>query len=287
MKNIKKLQVWFVAVAVTSTAMAEPFRVMTYNVLYGFNKKQSIVEGTEWIASRNTDVLALQELKGFNQQRLEDAAKKWGHDHALIFDRKGGFPQGLTSKTPIELIEQIQPEDNPKLRGTLHCKTAEMHFFVVHFDPRNYLNRQKEVAAVAERIKPLVAAGEKIVVLGDFNAHSPEDRAIMQTKTALLDKWREKESNRNRSFNDAGELDYSVMQTLFDAGLIDPAQKPIGTFPTRLHFPEVTDAEFDGRLNRIDFILVNEPLAKGVVSYPRDEVLNVISDHYPVVLDLK
>lgn len=268
---------------------AEPFKVMTYNVWLGFNKKKNLEAGADWIASQDCDVLALQELKGFNQARLEAAAKKWGHEYALIFDRKGGFPQGVTSKTQIELVEQIQPENDPKLRGTLYCKTAGIHFFVVHFDPRNYLRRQKESAAVANRVKPLVEADEKVVVLGDFNAHSSVDKESIFIKTVLLEKWRakEKEGARYRSFNQNGELDFSVMQTLFDAGLVDPAVAPLPTFPTRLHFPDASQEEFEGLQQRIDFILVSSPLADGTVTYPRDEVLNEISDHWPVVLELK
>ena len=266
---------------------AQPLKMMTYNVFYGFNKKKSLHEGAAWIKSQNTDVLALQELKGFNQERLETAAKKWGHDYALIFDRKGGFPQGLTSKTPIEKIEQIQPDNNPKLRGTLHCKTADIHFFVVHFNPHNCLRRQKESGAVAERVKPLVDAGEKVIVLGDFNAHSPADKGVLATKTDLLERWRTKEGGKYRSFDQNGELDFSVLQTLFDAGLIDPAVASLPTFPTRLLFADVSQEEFEGRQQRIDFILVNAPLAGGTVSYPRNEMLNKVSDHYPVALEIK
>ncbi len=286
---MKRLILVLLVFSYAVAASAEPLKVMTYNVWLGFNKKQNLELGAEWIASQNTDVLALQELKGFNQDQLEAAAKKWGHAYAVIFARKGGFPQGLTSKTPIELVGQIQPENDPKLRGTLHCKTAGIHLFVVHFDPRNYLRRQKESAAVADRVKPLTEAGEKVIVLGDFNAHSIADREIMATKTALLEKWRAKEKTgaRYRSFDQNGALDFSVMQTLFDAGLVDPSVKPTPTFPTRLLFPDVTQEEFEGRQQRIDFILVSGPLAGGTLSYPRDEVLNKISDHYPVILEEK
>lgn len=273
-----------------STALSEPLRVMTYNVWLGFNKKQTLPKGTEWIGSQQTDVLALQELKGFNQERLEAAAKKWGHDHALIFDRKGGFPQGLTSKTPIEKIGQLQPEGGKGLRGTLHCKTAGIHFFVVHFDPRNYLNRQKEVAIVVQHVKPLLGAGERVVVLGDFNAHSIADKAELDEKFQLLEKWRakEKEGKRYRSFDEKGELDYSVVQSLLDAGLVDPVREPKGTFPTRILAPEDTEREHAAKRHRIDFILVDQQTATGAtIGYPRDEALHGISDHYPVVLEFK
>lgn len=270
------------------SVLGEPVKVMTYNVWLGFNKKQNLAMGTEWIASQDVDVLALQELKGFDVERLEGAAKSWGHDYAVIFDRKGGFPQGLTSKTPIQKIEQILPEDNPKLRGTLHCKTAGIHFFVVHFDPRNYLNRQKEAEAVAVRVKPLIDAGEKVVVLGDFNAHSRADKHVIEAKVNLLEKWREKEKEgaRYRSFDENGELDYTVIQTLFDAGLIDPAVGPKATFPTRLLFRETPDAEFVELQQRIDFILVSGAFGEAKIHYPRDPALDRISDHYPVIMSV-
>ncbi|WP_168433132.1 endonuclease/exonuclease/phosphatase family protein [Pontiella sulfatireligans] len=273
----------FLAVSV----VAEPFQMMTYNVWLGFNKKQNLEEGAKWIASQECDVLALQELKGFDSERLEAAAKKWGHPYALIFDRKGGFPQGLTSKTPIERIEQIMPNNDPRLRGTLHCKTAGMHFFIVHFDPRNYLRRQKEAAAVADRVEVLVEGGEKVIVLGDFNAHSVADKEAMASKTPLLEKWRAKEGGALRAFNENGELDFSVLQSLFDAGLVDPSRNPVPTFPTRLLFGEMPAEEFAGLQQRIDFILVSPPLAGGTIRYPRDPALDQISDHYPVVLEIE
>jgi len=266
---------------------AEIRRVMTYNVFLGFNKKQSLEIGAEWLKAQNCDVLALQELKGFNQERLETAAQTWGHDYAVIFDRKGGFPQGLTSKFPIEKVAQIQPENNPKLRGTLHCNVGDIHFFVVHFDPRNYLNRQKEANAVAEVVAPLIRSGEQVVVLGDFNAHSPADKEVMSSRAELLAKWREREDGRHRSFDANGELDYSVLQTLLDAGLQDPSSRFVATFPSRLNFPEVSSVELDRMSQRIDYILVSRPLEHGRLLYPRDKILDQISDHYPVVLSFE
>ena len=276
-----------IALFMAGSALAEPLRVMTYNVWLGFGKKKTIDAGIKWIASQNCAVIALQELKGFNQKRLKIVAQKWGHNYAVIFDRKGGFPQGLTSKTPIEKIEQIQPENNPKLRGTLHCKTAGIHFFIVHFDPHNYLHRRKEASAVAKRVIPLVKTGEKVIVLGDFNAHSIADKEFLASQTVLLEKLRAKEDSRHRAFDENGNLDFSTVQTLLDAGLTDPSTHSLPTFPTRLLFQETDPAEFSCLQERIDFILVSPPLAGGIILYPRDEVLNTISDHYPVIFELK
>ncbi|VGO16286.1 hypothetical protein PDESU_04877 [Pontiella desulfatans] len=282
-----RISIGILAGLLVSAVVAEPLKVMTYNVWLGFNKKQHLEAGAEWIAAQHVDVLALQELKGFNQERLETAAKSWGHCYAMIFDRQGGFPQGLTSKTPIEKVEQIQPENNPKLRGTLHCKTAGMHFFVVHFDPRNYLRRQKEARAVVERVAPLVEAGEKVVVLGDFNAHALSDKSQLAKQAGLLEKWLAKEGGSHRAFDDAGNLDFSVVQLFLDAGLVDLSVNPPATFPTRLHFPDMSAEEFEGLGQRIDYIFTSSALAGGSIIYPRAAVLDTISDHYPLLLELK
>ena len=78
-----------------------------------------------------------------------------------------------------------------------------------------------------------------------------------------------------------------MLQTLFDAGLVDPAIDAVGTFPTRLLDSDITDDELNSLMQRIDFILVSTHFPKCVVSYPRDSILDKISDHYPVVLQVK
>lgn len=287
--HIRLLLFRLLPLALALNLCAEPLQVMTYNVWLGFNKKQTLPAGIEWLKTQEVDVLALQELKGFKQQSLEATAKQWGHDYAVIFQRQGGFPQGLTSKTPIEKLGQIQPDGKASLRGTLHCKTAGIHFFVVHFDPRNYLNRQQEVAAVAAVAQPLIEAGERVIVLGDFNSHSSRDLDFLKGQTALMEKWRSKETEKkgSRSFNESGELDTSVLQTLFEIGMVDPAENPKSTFPTRILFPDTPDVEFDGMQQRIDFILVSENLENGSETlYPRDAAVHQIADHYPVLLKL-
>jgi len=261
---------------------------MSYNVWLGFDRKQNLDKATTWIAAQHTDVLALQELKGFSQERLETAAKKWGHPHALIYERKGGFPQGVSSKTPIELVEQIRPEGADNLRGTLHCRTAGIDFFVVHFDPRNFLRRRLEAAAVTKRAAPLVEAGKPVIVLGDFNAHSDRDREMLEARPELLEMWRQKEKEEKnfRAFDNDGRPDFSVLRTLLDAGLADPATTPRGTFPTRILAPDESPEQHAARLERIDFILADPGTMKrgATLSFPRDQVLDEISDHYPVLL---
>ncbi|MBT6102439.1 MAG: hypothetical protein HOH62_00925, partial [Verrucomicrobia bacterium] len=112
----------------------ETLKIVNWNVLYGFNYKKSVKQGANWIKKQAADVVALQELNGHNQVGLKEVAAEWGHDHAAIL-KKGGFPVGLTSSQPIEVIERRVKGFH---HGYLHCKTHGIHFFVVHFWPGKY-----------------------------------------------------------------------------------------------------------------------------------------------------
>ncbi|MDA7619379.1 hypothetical protein N8655_02105, partial [bacterium] len=103
----------------------ETLKVVNWNVLYGFNHQKSVKQGANWIKKQAADVVALQELNGHNQARLEEVAAEWGHDHAAIL-KKEGFPVGLTSSQPVEVIERRVKGFH---HGYLHCKTHGIHFF--------------------------------------------------------------------------------------------------------------------------------------------------------------
>ena len=59
----------------------------------------------EWIKNQHADVVALQELNGQTNESFKDLAEGWGHDHAVLL-KEEGFPVGLTSKMPVEVIEK-------------------------------------------------------------------------------------------------------------------------------------------------------------------------------------
>ena len=273
----------------TLSSMSGDLKIMTYNVWYGFEGKKNLDVGSKWIKSQDTDVLALQELKGFNKEQLSRAAHKWGHKYSVLSSRPSGFPLGLTSKMPIRVYEEINP--GPGYRLTLHCEIAGIHYFVVHFNPQNYRKRLVEAAAVANKVKALISSGEKVIVLGDFNAHSRMDKEVLSSQKYLLDKWgaKEKQNKKFKQLTEKGEVDFSVMDEFFNVGLKDLSRTSNRTFPTKILAPEDSVEQHKAKLQRIDFILVSPELAKkkAQIIYPEEERLHKISDHYPVILDFK
>jgi exodeoxyribonuclease-3 len=104
----------------TDPPKQEELKVINWNVLYGFNHKKSIEPDAAWIRYQNPDVLGLQELNKYTLESLSKMALEWGRAHSVRLKQKG-FPAGLTSKQPIEVIERRVEGFH---HGYLHCKTC-------------------------------------------------------------------------------------------------------------------------------------------------------------------
>ena len=272
--NIKMVFTTLISLVLTlsaSIATAEEkdsLKILNWNVLYGFNHKKSIKQGVNWIERQKPDVVALQELNGHKLNNLKNMAKQWGHDYAAILKEKG-FPVGLTSKQPIEVIERRVKGFH---HGYLHCRTYGIHFFVVHFWPK----KDHEAKAIIEKIKPLLKQGEKVVVTGDFNTYSEKDKEYLSTR-------------KNK------QPLYSVINMFEKNGFVDLVHKHDKdakySFPSPIIMPKwaKTLEEVESKRERIDFILADQNLQKFSTSATilTSKVLDKISDHYPVVVEFK
>ena len=280
---IRLLLLCFVLIS-THTASAEPLRILTYNVLYGFNHDKAPEIGAQWISEQNPDIVALQELNGFKQGTLEEIAKKWHHDHAIILKERG-FPVGLTANSEITVIEKGLDE---MWHGFLHCNVKGMNIFVVHLSPSQHAFRMKEAKLLCEKAKPLLDAGETVLFLGDFKCNSPLDQKWLDARPKneeALDKKTAQARTGNADPNSAVKAQFLAL------GLIDlvhvkqpTAELERGTFATRLLPQYQTDEQRKDKTWRIDFILADPVLAKRCTSarIPRDKQVDLVSDHYPV-----
>lgn len=251
-----------------------PFRVLTYNVLYGFNHGKSADLGARWIAGRYPDIVALQEMNGFTQDSLAALAKRWGHEHAVIL-KEDGFPVALTANSPIEVIEK-RLED--MWHGYLHCKVRGVHVFVVHLSPSKHEVRLREAGILTTKIKPLLANDERVLLMGDFNTNSPLDMQWLEPRPYVA-AWRQQEPEN-------ADPGYLTMRAFLEAGLFDLVRekRPTtevsrGTFATT-----IKEQARPGRQWRIDFILADPGLALRCIDARTtdDPLVHQISDHFPV-----
>ena len=245
----------------------ETLKIVNWNVLYGFNHKKSVKQGANWIKKQAADVVALQELNGHNQVGFKEVAAEWGHDHAAIL-KKGGFPVGLTSSQPIEVIERRVKGFH---HGYLHCKTHGIHFFVVHFWPGKYW----EADWILDKTAPLIERGEKVIILGDFNGNSRKDEDFLIANATL----------RKR--------DYTFVDKVEAKGFVDIVHKhdPEAKIsqPSSITIPRWTKdlKELKLKRYRIDFVFADKSFAEqshsGTISLAKE--IDTISDHYPVIVE--
>ena len=268
------------AVLTTLRLKRPPLRVISYNILEGFRGAASgnFPEGSErrkrvsgWLASQHPDVVAFQELNGYTQQQLQQEAATWGHPYAVTL-KEDGYIVGLTSKYAISVIERLRKDMH---HGMLHCRSDGVDYFVVHLSPFRFRHRQREVQQILQRVKQSLAEGRQAIVLGDFNAYSPADRANYDGNQSLLRRLRSSDERHDHVANlDRNQIDYSVIQSLLDAGLTDLYAK---------HRDEQATAR-----SRIDYIYASAGLAERSLSakWFVTEKHRKMSDHVPVSADV-
>ena len=264
-----KRVLFVLVVLVCQSVMAgdDTVKVISWNILYSFNHGESAERGIAWIKEQGVDVLALQELKGTKGAKLAKMAEKWGHGHSVILKEKG-FPVGLTSKEPIEVIEKRVKGFH---HGYLHCKTYGINFFVVHF----WRSKPNESKLILDKIKPLLERGERVVVLGDFNNRSRRDK-----------RGDDKEERPGA---------YTVTDRFEAAGFVDITHKhdkdALYSFGSPILIPKwaKTMEEVEARRKRIDFLFADKELSKSSVAgtIMHSKELDMMSDHYPVMAEFK
>ena len=266
-----------VAMLLIPTGLAQKtpaLRVVSYNVLVGFGNHrvgEPYRTGTErrknivaWLAEQKADVVALQEMNGFTEEKLRDLAAGWDHPYAIML-KESGYPTALTSKEPIVVIDR-------RLKGIHHgvmvCRTGGIDFVVVHLWPfKDEKQRLHEIEVALELYEKSRSEGREVVMLGDFNAVSPADvKHFSEAARTRLLRW-------NRELKD-GRPDTSVIQSVVDAGLVDIYGK---------HRPQGKELP----LPRIDFVFASPDLARLSRDgrWRTDPEALLDSDHPAVVAD--
>lgn len=268
--------------------------VMSYNIWNGFDwgkapdRKARVLK---WIRTKNPDVVALQELNGYNQEKLLNDAKTWGHCYAEIL-KTSGYPVGITSNQPIQIKERILENMH---HGALHCHTWGIDFMVVHLSPFSYKKRCEEVGIIQSRLSKLQTPQNRFIILGDFNALSPIDADLYQGNEALLESKRESEKQHQHVRNlSHGEFEYGVISSFLSIPSIDVVQKHTSGLDQRISCPTQVFENEPGKGRhpnsvRIDYILASPSLAKQCTNAKvenRDDTL-YLSDHYPVVAEFR
>lgn len=269
-------------------------KIITYNIWNGFDWGKDTARHerfVQWVRAQDPDVLALQELCGYTPEKLRKDAAAWGHSYSVLLKTEG-YPVGITSNQPIKPQEKLL---EGLWHGMLHVETHGIDFFVVHLSPADHQFRMREAGVITERVKAI--ENENFVILGDFNAVSPQDADLNKTKTSLLERYRRNDARNEKHDNlRDGYWDYAVMSTFLSLPAIDIGHRLAAaseryTFPTPVLVGQYYDdaAHVARSRHRIDYIMVSPELAKGTqaVQFFHDREVDRLSDHYPVGVELK
>ncbi len=287
--QLRKLFFCLALYITTGSGHGGELKLLTYNVWYGFTTdapghpaEQRHLEFRNWVKSQAPDIVALQELNGYTDEKLKADAAAWGHPYSALL-KTDGFPTGITSNQPITgVVRTLEGFHHGLLRAVTHGHTI----YVVHLHPSNWLTRRSEIKAIVSDLNMLDPdTRAKAIVLGDFNTFSTLDRDAYQQSDLEAFFASRDQSMGERNLLD-GRLDYQVTGTLESAGFTDivasrrkPGQRPFGSFPTRLRAHEEHGDE-----RRLDFIFVTPALAEKCLSARviDDDNTQLLSDHLPV-----
>lgn len=263
-----------------SSVNSQHVRIISYNIWNGFDWGKDTVRQAAlggWLHDQQADVVALQELCGYNEARLKKEAAAWGHDHVVLL-KESGYSVGLTSNEPIRVKEKMLDGLH---HGALHAETHGIDFLVIHLHPGDHEFRAKEVEILMLKLDQIRRQTDDYMVLGDFNEQSPLDAEMYRP---------------DNTFGDRRQAYYHVLARFMSNPLIDLVDKAGQALTERGSFPGLVLSQVQNesieslrsRLERIDFMMASPRLAPrlhraGVV---RTSPTDWLSDHYPVVADL-
>ena len=263
-------------IALAPPAADELTRVIGYNVLIGFNRAERIEETANWLRSRKPDVILFQEIARQSSESFARQAKLWDHSYAAVCKPWQDYSIGMTSKRPFEMLEM---RIDGLHHGYILARIDGVYYMSIHLSPFRYAVRIRETEIYAKRLKPLLAAGEKVIMMGDFNNPSPYDAARANSNAAALEARRYETRPHIENLRN-GFFDFQCMDNLLEAGLED-----VCFFWMKKHNyrPDVGV--------RIDMAMLSRNLEDQVVEAyvdtTRREFFQTLSDHYPVILTLK
>lgn len=269
-----------------STDTNSNFRLLTYNVWYGFTQvPERKAQWIKWMREQNPDVVSLQELNEYTPEKLAEDASNWGHKYTELLKTEG-FPTGVTSKYPIEDVQRYFEGFH---HGLLRVKIQNKYIYIIHLHPSNWETRNREMDWIISDINNL-PKGTPVILAGDFNTFSPDD-SIFYSNSQLEPFF----SARDETFNEfnlkEGKLDYSVIGKLLEYGFTDLENKMrsedyqfTGSFPTLIE----KEGEH-GDQRRLDYIFTDGETATTVVHAEiiADDVTLKLSDHLPMIVDFE
>ncbi len=278
--------------------MAEPLRIVSFNILEGFRpvageaseRRQIDRERADaalaLIGELAPDLLVLNEALFCRQHagRMVDYGELFGFPYqaAALYD--GAWGNAILSRYPIAKSEEMRIYNRSGLTALVNGPgngagdgPGDGRFTVASYHPHPHRYPDNKALDFARMIAGVTGP---LILCGDLNCINPEDKP---DRTALIEAFRNFTSAAETAVDTLIESGRMVFGALGECGLRD-AIPPAGrryTMPTDL-------ANLNkGSAIRIDHILVNRGIEVVDGAVVHSDASNRASDHHPVMIEFR
>ncbi len=288
MKHLIKAFIWcWFLTTFSAFAQEKTLKIISYNVLVGMKTDTSAEKSkfSKWFKQQKPDVVALQELTGFTQKKLESLARSYNHPYSILLIEGEKYPVGITSKYPITNVKKVT--DNMD-RGFIQADIKGQTFVVLHLSPFDYRTRGVEIDLVLANVKSQPHI-KNWLLMGDFNSVSPVDSLAYQDGRFIegLKKYEKRYPPIKKLVN--GKIDYTVIQKVIDQEFTDALKLFHTNFVKSIHPKKFQTKGSADNASRIDFVFASKQLKKKIkkAEILVDDFTDNYSDHYPMMIELE
>ncbi len=170
-----------------SGAARHDLTAMSWNVQYGTRTPEEQAAQLEGVA---TDVVALMEVEPDAAAAIKsDPTLTTNYPYRALAPRRGAWGLAFLSRYPTSGV--VSSDDPAYLDLIMATPRGDTHVIVAHprppeFDAYETSGRDATIAAIRARIDAALAAGDRVLVLGDFNT-SPTEPEYAVVTHALRD----------------------------------------------------------------------------------------------------
>jgi endonuclease/exonuclease/phosphatase family metal-dependent hydrolase len=277
-------------------------KVMWYNVLRGFHKKElngftfepeRLKAVKRVVATANPDILFIGEgdfnpkckIKGERIKTI-DYQKEFNYPYFYYSEPDETSRKGEVILSKIPFVAENLSEGNysttnyTNIKASFNINNKKVNLNIVH--PYPTISEDEK----AKFIKKVLAKSKNpYLLLGDFNALSPEDKYKEEELFKLFYLFsKDKEAALN---NVKGSIQTLMIKEIIKHGLIDTFKAKnkcqVITLPTKKYSP------FDDKPTgiRLDYIFCSKDFNVVESGIIQNKLADIASDHYPIYADLE
>ena len=251
-------------------------KFISYNVLHGLNGDSALTDRfVDWVKQEDPDIIAYQELNGYDEDALEKLAARYKHPYVAI-NTGVTHPIALSSKFPIVLVHK---KTTNFWHSYLYANIEGVHVFVTHLSPFDVQSRRNDMEVIIAGDLNALAASDSAMYGEDLLKRMLKSEGRLEPKSGLpivkgKTIYRHKLNTRR--------IDYTVTDKLLAAGFLDSYTLKNSGFSNSV--PTKGHASKNSVLRRIDYIWVNQAMADLLTGAAiiKTSATDNLSDHYPV-----